>query len=176
MAGRMNWTRAYYDRKIREQGYVPADEPGPRTPEQKGGKPKGSQAAKSGSNKWKEKNRGLQERREAARVNYIKAVSRSLARGKPLPPPFKKMHPDVKKEVSAVGPETWVLKQPEFADQIFGCENGSKTTSASEKLKTKTALQNEIRELSSQMETLAQQYHALGGQVMRLRERLKTLG
>ncbi|MBY6201043.1 hypothetical protein KUV65_06700 [Maritalea mobilis] len=171
----MNWTRANFEQKIRDQGYAPVDEPGPRNPPPKGKKTKRTNVAPAGTTKWKKKNQTLQERRDATRLNYIKAVAAALAAGKPLPNPFKKMHPSVKKEVRAVGPEAWVLAQPELCEHTAQSAGNAKIMPHGERAETIAALQAEIRDLTAQRENLARQYHILGERVITLRNRLKSI-
>jgi hypothetical protein len=155
MASGMNWNRVRYEKKIREQGYAPAEDPRPAS-KSKLAEAQKLKASSSKSRKPKKK-RSLIERREATRRSYITAIKKAIAENKPAPPSFKKLDPRIKEEISELGPELWAQHQPEFK-RGQGTESKKNDLLTSEKLKKFRQLRAEVEDIEAKIAALRKQY------------------
>lgn len=176
MPSGMNWDRVRYEKKIRDQGYAPVEDPRPSSKPKlaKVKKPKASLASSKKTHKPKRR-RSLAERREASRRNYIAAVKKAMVSGQTAPPPFKKLDPKIKEQISELGPELWLQKQPEFKKKT-GSGPVQADLSSTEQLKKAAQIKAEIEAIESQIANLAKQYEALRSKLHKKKSALRLLG
>ena len=176
MQSGMNWNRVRYEKKIRDQGYAPVEDPRPSSKPKivKVKKPKASSAISKKSHKPKRR-RSLSERREATRRNYIAAVKKALASGQTAPAPFKKLDPKIKEQISALGPELWVQQQPEFKKKTAADPVQADLPSA-EKMKKFAQIKSEIEDIEVKIVRLQKQYSLLKHKLEKKKSELKSLG
>ena len=172
----MNWSRVRYERKIRDQGYAPVEDPRPATKSKSvnAKKPKASLAISKKSHKPKRR-RSAAERREASRRNYIAAVKKALMSGQTAPPPFKKLDPKIKEQTSAIGPALWVQQQPEFKKKME--DNPAQADLPStEKMKKFAQIKSEVEGIEVKIASLRKQYISLKAKLEKKKSELKSLG
>lgn len=176
MPSGMNWNRVRYEKKIRDQGYAPVEDPRPATKSKSvnAKKPKASLAISKKSHKPKRR-RSVAERREASRRNYIAAVKKALVSGQTAPPPFKKLDPKIKEQISAIGPELWVQQQPEFKKKT-GYDPGHADLPSTEKIEKFAQIKSEIEGIEVKIASLHKQYLSLKAKLQKKKSELKSLG
>ena len=174
MSGRINWSKAHYARKIREQGSEPIDDflPNPQQNKNKKRQSAGSQIAKGQPpRKLKKPKQSREDIQAASRLNYISHVKMALASGKTPPPPFKKLNPKLKTDILAAGPQAWAGRQPEFHAAEKRKASAVNLREKDKPSSVKAQLRSDIKKIEAEREALAKQYHLLGAELMKKKKR-----
>jgi len=176
MAGRLNWSKANLEKKVREQNYELYRDSLAQSPPQPS-KPKKNKTPQKTTPKSSAKKRAGVERRALSRLHYIKAVWLHVETGVDLPPLYKKLAPKLKREIQkASSIVDWAKTQPEYASFGKDQADAKKATKPSKTKRWRSDLGSDISKLEAELRAVEIRRKALMAEIRRKKKALAALG